>query len=401
MIPRDLSQNEEFLLKVGVSTSGKGGPIGNLANAVKVIDGHPLLNNIWYDEFYQKILTAMTKDGRAREWSDADDLELTELLQANFGFQRISPDTVGQAVRLVSRKHVKNDPRDWMKNLTWDGIPRVEHFFIDCFSAEDNAYVRQAALNFWVSIAARVFNPGCQMDNMIVLEGDQGIGKSQALRAIGRQWYTEASESVTTKDFFLLLPGKLIIEIAELDSFNKAEATRIKQVISCGVDRYRAPYGHHSEDHPRMSVFVGSTNDHEYLKDHTGGRRFWPVRCHGIRIDLIEASREQFFAEAVHLLKSNVEWWKMPAAMTREMQEERRLSDPWEDTIQTYIKDLDQVTISEISNGCLGLEHKAQNSGTSRRIGNILRQLKWEKSQKMVDGLRPKVWKPIKDLVLI
>ena len=114
------------------------------------------------------------------------------------------------------------------------------------------------------------------MDNMIVLEGEQGSLKSTALGALGGPWYAEVNESVQSKDFHLSLQGKMIIEIAELDSFSKAETTRIKQVITCQTDRYRKPYGHYTEDHPRTCVFAGSTNEDQYLRDHTGGWRFVP-----------------------------------------------------------------------------------------------------------------------------
>ena len=126
---------------------------------------------------------------------------------------------------------------------------------------------------------AREFSTGCQVDNMVVLEGVQGIGKSRALRALGGKWYSSASESVMYKDFYLILTGSLIMEIAELDSFKKAEVTRIKQVISSPHDYYRVPYGRDAQVYPRMCVFVGTTNEREYLKDTTGARRFWPIKC--------------------------------------------------------------------------------------------------------------------------
>lgn len=333
--------------------AANGVPIANLSNAFHIISQHPELSGkIWYDEFYQKIFTLWNSDV-SREWTDTDDLKLTNMLQRTMSLFRISPETVSQAVRLYANENTRNEPREWMNGLVWDGTDRIAKFFEDYFGAAANAYTDSASHNFWVSMAARIYQPGCQMDNMVVLEGAQGIGKSNALRAIAGRWYAEASESVQSKDFFMILPGKMLIEIAELDSFSRAEVTSIKQVISCPVDRYRAPYARATKDYPRMSVFVGSTNEKEYLKDNTGARRFWPVECFEVKYQSIAPVRDQLFAEAVVRFKEGAKWWEMPKEITEEVQESRRQEDSWEEKIAEYLIGKYEVSMLTLGIDCL------------------------------------------------
>ena len=177
----------------------------------------------------------------------------------------------------VAFRNRRNCVRDWLESLKWDQVPRIEHFFENHFGADPRA----ASANFWISLVARVCRPGCQVDNMVVLEGPQGIRKSSALRVIGGEWFTEQHESATGKGFFEVLQGKLLVEVSEMDSFSRAEVTKVKQIITCTNDRFRESYGRHAKDHPRQCIFVGTTNRDDWNTDVTGARRFWPIACQG------------------------------------------------------------------------------------------------------------------------
>jgi len=386
--------------RLGIVLSSQGSPIANVDNALRVIERHEPFNGIiWYDEFHHKYLTKNT-DGSIREWQDVDDLNMMGFMQRVLGLRRISDDMVRKAAIMYAHKHVQNEPRDWMSSLVWDGTSRLDTFFIHAFGAEDSEYIRAAARNFWLGMVARIFSPGCQVDNMVVLEGAQGAGKTRALRIIGGKWYTEANESVTDKDFFMALHGKMIIEIAELDSFNRAEVTRIKQVVTCTTDRYRAPYGRTSQDNPRMSVFVGTTNETAYLRDNTGGRRFWPISCSSIDHAYIQESRDQLFAEAVHLFniwkKSGDEkdgWWLMPAEATLSVQEQRRQDDEWETIITDYLKDRVEIRLHDLASDCLKIDASKLDRFVQHRIASIMRSLGWDKHNLMRGGIQMKVWR--------
>lgn len=391
-----------ILEEYGIATNKNGTPNCNIDNALRALDKSPLLKGqVWFDTFHGKIFTDW--NGPAREWSDRDTLELTKRLQRELAFIRLSDSVTFQALTLYAHEHTRNEPRDWMDTLKWDGAERMEEFFINYLGAKDTPYTRAASRNFWIGMCARIFKPGCKMDNMVVLEGPQGTLKSTALARIGGRWFTETNESVSNKDFFLILQGNLLIEIAELHTFSKAEVTRIKQVITCRVDRYRAPYERLVSDHPRQSVFVGSTNEDAYLKDTTGNRRFWPVRCGTIHADQITADREQLFAEAVQKFKAGATWWEMPKDETAQEQEERRQADAWEGMIAEWIANnmKSSFTVSDVMKECLQIEVGRMDKQTQQRVGNILKSMGWEVAREWAHGHQRRVWrKPGADLPL-
>lgn len=348
-------------------------PIANLNNALKIIEQHEECKDlVWFDEFHQKYFH---RDNR--EWADVDELNLAAWIQRSCGISRMAPATVHEAAVIVGRRRTRNEPLDWMERLTWDGEDRLEHFFVDCFGAPDGVYTRAASRNFWIKMVARAYRAGCKVDNMVVLEGGQGKLKSSALAMIGGKWYAEAHESVTSKDFYMILTGKLVVEIGELDAFNRAEVTRIKQVISCPTDRYRAPYARAPADYPRRCIFVGTTNEDAYLRDTTGARRFWPIKCEEIRLDIIADNREQLFAEAVHAFKAGATWWEMPRAETEAEQEARRQSDVWEEVLETWLIGKSEVSMQEILFDGLKMDVAKQDKATQMRAAGVMRALGW------------------------
>lgn len=384
-------------------------PICNVDCAVRVLDGlaaeiaQPGKGgiNIWYDNFYQRCFTK--KGNIVREWQDIDDLNLTMFMQRELGLTRISDDMVAKAVRIYAQANPQNEPLDWFEDLhrykVWDGNVRLPKFFKDAFGVDESAYSQQAAVNFWISMVARIYRPGCKVDTMVVLEGVQGLGKTMALHAIGGDWHTESNEPITSKDFFQCLPGKMIVEIAELDSFNKVEVTRVKQVISCRTDRYRESYGRRASDHPRMCVFVGTTNQSEYLRDETGGRRFWPIHCKRIDLAYIEKNRTQLFAEAVERFKQGEDWYKMPHAETMEQQESRRHADDWEEAIRQFIQFKTQVTSLEVATECLKIEIGRNDRMIQMRVAKVLRSLNWKSEIQKRGCVRYRVWVSAENLI--
>lgn len=391
-----------LLEDLGIAVNKTGTPNCNIDNAVRALENSKMVaGEVWFDTFHQKIFT--TWNGAGREWSDRDTLELTKRLQRELAFIRLSDTTTYQALTLYSHAHPRNEPRDWMETLVWDRRERIGEFFTNYLGAKDSEYVRAASKNFWIGMAARIYKPGSKMDNMVVLEGAQGTLKSTALHKIGGKWFTETNESVSNKDFFLILQGNLLVEIAELHTFSKAEVTRIKQVITCRVDRYRAPYERLVSDHPRQSVFVGSTNEDAYLKDTTGNRRFWPIKCGTIFPDEIMAAREQLFAEAAHKFKSGATWWEMPKDETVTEQEERRQADAWEAMIAEWISAnmKTNFTTADVMKECLQIDAGRMDKQSQHRVGVILRGMGWEAIREYAHGHQRRVWRqPGADLPL-
>lgn len=379
--------------ELGLDINGQGVPLSNLDNALRVLERHPEAENlIHFDEFHQRYFH---REGR--EWTDVDELNLAAWMQRVIGIKRMSVETVHQAAVIMGRRRTRNEPREWMDSLRWDGIPRIGAFFEDAFGAitQPRAYVEAASRNFWIAMAARIYEPGCRMRNVPVFEGRQNVGKSTALSLIGGPWYTEASESIMSKDFLTMIQGKLLVEIAELEAFSRAEVSRIKQVISNPVDRFRPPYGRAAVDFPRRCVFVGTTNEDEWQRDVTGGTRFWPIKCGEIRLDLIRENREQLFAEAVHYYKQGATWWEMPEAETEAEQEARRQADVWEPVVDEWLRlnFRTEVALEEVLTEALKIDVARQDKSVQMRASQVMRALGWQRMKpKRQGGKLVRLW---------
>src|SRR5690606_30741758 len=290
-------------------------PSPHIDNTVRVLEGHRALRDrLWLEEFSGRVLSTWNPDGEPAEWTDADDLRLTLWLQRVVGMGKITPATVHAAVTVVAQAHRRNAVQEWVRGLRWDRRKRLHLLLPRGFGAAASPCTEGVGRCFLVGMVARILRPGSKVDTMPVLEGPQGIRKSTGLQVLaGDALFAEAAESVTSKDFFTGLQGKALIEIAELDTFSRAEVTAVKRVLTCRVDRYRAPYGRRAEDHPRTCVFAGTTNRDDWNRDETGARRFWPVACTAVDLDWIRDHRDQLFAEAVHRFDAGEPWWDVPA----------------------------------------------------------------------------------------
>lgn len=367
--------------KMGLKcNSNTGIPHNNASNVKKILSKDKFLRKqIWYDEFHHKIFSDINWFGKStvpvREWTDADDVELMTYIQDDIGLHRCSKTMVTDAVLAVAKRNTKNEPKDWLKSISWDGTDRISNFFHDYFDVADNEYTRAISKNFWLSMVARVMKPGCKADNMIILEGKQGKFKSTALSIIGGKWYVETNENPNSKDFFQMFQGKILIEIGELDSFNKAETTKIKAVVSTATDRFRPPYGRTPQDYPRQCIFVGTTNESNYLRDSTGGRRFWPISIGAIDTDALTSDREQLFAQAVELFNEGHTWHEVPD-MAMDEQEKRRQRDAWEDVVAEYVEAKNDGFITTIDVAThLGMEIDKITPLVTNRIARILRAI--------------------------
>jgi predicted P-loop ATPase len=218
---------------------------------------------------------------------------------------------------------------------------------------------------------------------MPVLEGRQGVRKSTACRVLGGEWFSDSLPDVAqSKDVAQHLRGKWLIEIAELSAMSRAEDAALKAFISRPVERYRPSYGRAEVIEPRHCVFVGTTNKSTYLRDETGGRRFWPVKVGAIDTDALAHDRDQLFAEAVVRFHAGARWWPdgaFEAKHIRPQQDTRFESDAWEEAIKAYVTGRDRVTVTEIAKNALRIEEVARvGTADQRRIGAVLHSLGWK-----------------------
>lgn len=380
--------------RYGLEVSSKGDPYPTVANITRVLNSDPVLaKTIWYDEFLQRVVSIWRRSEPV-EWADVDDVNLLIYLQESLRLPKLSKATVQDAITAIAHQDVRNEAKAYLESVRWDGVERLPMFFPDYFGTDCTEYTQRCGVNFWVSMVARVMRPGCKVDNMVVLEGAQGTGKSSALSIIGGKWFTEAHRSPTDKDFFVELEGKMLVEIGEMDAFSRAEVNKTKQVITCQTDRYRAPYDRRAADHPRRCVFAGTTNRDDWNKDETGARRFWPIYCTEIDHSNLALQRDQLFAEAVYRLNHGERWWEMPADATKAQQEARRDADELEAVLDDWLIGRSEVTVSGVMNDLMKVPLDRQDKQLQMWIGKALRAIGWVKSAAPVyrGGRNVRVW---------
>lgn len=276
------------------------------------------------------------------QWTDADSAALTHYIETTYGLYNVSK--LSTALTVVASKRAFHPVRDYLNGLEWDGVPRGERLFVDYFGAEDSLYTRTVTRKWLTAAVARVMNPGCKFDNLIVLVGSQGIGKSYLGRRLGREWFSDTLVTMQGKDAYDQLKGCWIIEIAELSAMKKSEIENTKMFISKQEDNYRGAYKEFAQVNKRQCVFYGTTNDDAFLRDYTGNRRFWPIgtdtgatECSVF--DLTDGDIDQIWAEATHWYKSGESLYlpKNVVTLAKEKQDEFMVDDPRIGAIEEYL----------------------------------------------------------------
>jgi putative DNA primase/helicase len=384
-----------------------GDAYGNLSNAIVCLSHDPSWEGVLaYDEFIGDIVTlrlppwpaeSRPKHFRIGVWTDQDSTRCADWL-ARTHEVRVDTRVVEEALRVVAEASSFHPVRAWLRQLSWDRTKRLDTLLIRLGGAEDSPYIREVTKNFLIGAVARVCRPGCQLDDMPILEGPQGVGKTTFLKALfGADLFLSTSFDITNKDGYQVLQRKLCAELGELDSLSKRQISAVKQYVSQATDTYRPSYGRRARDFPRQIVFAGTTNDSIYLRDPTGARRFRPIVVQGMpikglmRMDVegVRLEREQLFAEAYARFRKGETWhiadpklWAAAAAVA----EEKRQADPWEFWIQQWIDKKLQtpggrlyinagITTSDVLTRAIGVERRHVTKGDEMRVAEALKLL--------------------------
>ena len=390
-----------------------GTPERNEANVIIALTSDVAFAGVLaFDDFSQEIVVRQplpwdTATGPLpRPWEDADDVRTAEWLQLRG--VNVAPLVVGRAVGAVAREHRIHPVRDWLDHLRWDGTPRIETWTSSYLGAAPTAFHHTVGALWLISAAARIFRPGVKADHMLILEGSQGARKSTAIKVLaGEDWFTDELPELGSKDAAIHMQGVWIVEIAELDAIGRAEVSRIKAFLTRTTDRFRPPYGRYTVEVPRQCVFAGTVNPDTYLRDETGNRRFWPLRCGSIDIAALARDRDQLWAEAVHRFREGAIWWIDDPTILAEaaaVQEARYQADAWDARIDRWLthetrsvdrghagwedwqneeferpEPIRDVSVGEILEGALGIEPAKWTKGDQMRVGAWLKSRNWER----------------------
>lgn len=388
------------------------------ANAMLFLENHDDLTGlVAFDRFRNEIIKRRAPPwaGEAGTWSDADTSQLSKWMALTEGFYP-ADRILDRAVKAVAQLNAFHSVVDWLEALEpWDGTERLPRLLSDVFETPQDPYHEHVGTGWLVSMIARVMQPGCKVDTMLVLEGKQGIGKGTALiELVGIDWHMEVTEAPGSREFSLSLRGSWLCEIGEMHSFTRSEIARVKQTVTTRQDKYRSPYDRYPQTHPRQSVFVGTSNDDQYLSDSTGGRRFLPVACQTVNAGYIRENRSQLFAEALQRYRDGFEWWEYPAEVAREMQEARYVADAWEPLVVAWTQDPnrdditpgvhrdekgypEKVTMAAFLLRAVLVDYARQDRSCQMRMANILKRMQWQQVRLGADSrtrvyARPKSW---------
>jgi predicted P-loop ATPase len=374
-------------------TDSRGNFMPILANVVIMLEREKrLAGALAFDEMQRMAMfvNPFGDDATPVPLTDSDVVKIQQYIQHR-GIPRIGKEVVHDAAELCARERSFHPVREYLTGLKWDGMPRLDKWVTTYLGAGDTPYAGAVGRMFLISMVARIFRPGCKSDYMLVLEGAQGAAKSTACSILSGGWFSDALPEIGSKDAQQHLRGKWLIEVAEMHAMNKADTTLLKSYITRTTEQYRPAYGRLEVHEPRQCVFIGTTNKEVYLRDETGGRRFWPVRCGNIDLLGLTRARDQLFAEAVHLYHAGEQWWPerdFEREYIQPHQKQRYEADAWEQPIVEWLAGRFDVTVGEVASQALQIDKGRLGTTEQRRIAAVLENLGWERG-KASNGRRP------------
>lgn len=386
-------------------TKSNGAPMFNVFNVLTVMREHPQWKDVFaYDDFAQRKMVLKRIPSTAgkfspREIRDSDYTDVVSWFNRN-GFPSATKTTICDCVDAICNENIISPVKHWLLDLVESKeVTEQDDLLLDCWlilfmgvqpkDDRERRYVYAVARKWLISAVARAINAGCKADGVLILEGRQGAGKSTALRILaGDEWFGDALPHMGTKDASDYLRGKWIVELAELSNVNKAEVEIVKAFVSRTEERFRPAYGRSEITYPRHCVFAGTTNKSDYLRDETGNRRFWPVKCGEIDLEGLRENRDTLLRAAVKAYQDGEKWWLEGEAeeIAREQQESRLSVDEWHGIIEAHVGGMKHVSITDIATVALGLEKARIGRMEQNRISAILTQLGYVRNGRFTGG---------------
>jgi len=331
--------------------------------------------------------------------TDGDEYDIHLWLSMLYGLH-LEPRSINGAVEKVAREDAYHPVRDYFDGLEHDGGARVAGLLVDYLGALDTPLNRELGKRWAIACVARVYEPGCQCDATLTLQGKQGARKSSAFRvlAIRDEWFSDSAVDFRSRDSYLALQGTFILEFSEMDSLRRADQEAAKAWLTSRHDKYRPPYGRRMVTVPRSNVTVATTNSVEFLGDPTGSRRIWPVTVGHIDLDKLISDRDQLWAEARALYMAGERWHLDTTEEVALATYSQRFAhqDAWAEATAHWLAGSAsfEFGVKEALNG-IGVETERMTRGDAIRMAKILQQLGCEKTgeRKRVNGVRCYPWR--------
>jgi predicted P-loop ATPase len=313
----------------------------------------------------------------------------------------IDKEKASDLVIATAERNTYSPVRDYLTSVADVEPINLENLALRYFGT-DNPLHATLLKRTLIAAVARVFEPGCKVDTLCILQGDQGFLKSTFWETLtSKAWFTDNLNDANEKDEKLKLRRYWMLEFSEFETaYRRKEVEQLKAFLSSRIDSLRRPYGRAIEDFPRTSIFVGSTNGQEFLHDPTGERRYWviPVK-QKIPIQMLGKERDRIWAAAVQLYRAGEQWWLTPEedALLTQANQGWQSSDAWEVDILSYLQTKSICTISELLNKAIAIELQHQGKAEQMRVGSILRRNGWKKAplQKRIDGKPQWYWEKV------
>ena len=383
-------RTKDGLIKSGVRNLEKGLTASHLTGYL-----------LGYDQFTDLIMFQRNNGG----WQPFTDEVYTELriCLSDQGFAEISSSNIREVVHLVARKNKFDSARLWLKGLAWDGNKRVDHFAAKYLGANISDYATAVSRYLWSALAGRTLEPGIKVDQVPTLIGPQGARKSTAVSAIvkSHEYYAEISFNDEEDKTARKIKGVQVCEISELRGINTRDAESIKALLSRTHDKLIPKFKECAVIIPRRCVFIGTTNQNEFLGDPTGARRWLPLSVGLCDPDSIELDRDQLWAEGAVLFKKSGVAWELAENLARNVHCEHELYDEWLDVIGAHLAKAPfykSFPLHEIAEYALDIKKASLTRPVELRIANVLRKLGFTKERKMIDKVRQHRWVKTEEL---
>jgi predicted P-loop ATPase len=336
--------HKDFKLLIDRTSKADGAkPLGTLKNVVTILAGCFGADLFKLNEFSGFQLYGKETPWGAKDGEEIKDSHIALITHWFATHWRLEPkaDKINNAITIIAERNRFHPVREYLDELAWDGKPRLDTWLKRHLSASGpKEYLQVLSRKVLIAMVARIYDPGIKFEHVLILEGTQGIGKSRAVRALASdEWFSDSPMDLLNKDSILTMQATWVMELGELAGLRKADVNALKDFVSRQVDRIRVPYGKRMENFPRQCIFIGTTNNGEYLQDTTGNRRFWPVPVAECFIDNLIAERDQLFAEAKFAYELGEKLWTKDKTFNDQAvaeQEARVETDAWSELLTQF-----------------------------------------------------------------